>query len=68
MAPIGGCLMAKFVDRDQWQLFISPVDMRERVPRDELAHFIVEAVDRVPMSGFVVNEGGTGGQLGITRG
>ena len=52
--------MAKFVDRDQSQLFLLPVDMREWVPEDDLAHFVVEAVDRVPMSAFVVNERGTG--------
>ena len=53
-------MMAKFVDRDQSQLFLLPVDMREWVPEDDLAHFVVEAVDRVPMSAFVVNERGTG--------
>ena len=52
--------MAKFVDRDQSQLFLLPVDMREWVPEDDLAHFVVEAVDRVPMSAFAVNERGTG--------
>ena len=53
--------MAKFVDRDQSQLFLLPVDMREWVPEDDLAHFVLEVVDRVPMSAFVVNErGGTG--------
>ena len=28
--------------------------------RDDLSHFVVEAVNRVPMSAFVVNERGTG--------
>ena len=53
MALIWGCLMAKFLDRDQSQLFLLPVDMREWVPEDDLAHFVVELVDRVPMSAFV---------------
>ena len=52
--------MAKFVDRDQSQLYLLPVDMREWVPDDDLSHFVVEAVNRVPMSSFVVNERGTG--------
>ena len=52
--------MAKFVDGDQSQLFLLPVDMRDWVPEDDLAHFVLEAVDRVPMSAFVVNERGTG--------
>ena len=52
--------MAKFVDRDQSQPFLLPVGTREWVPEEDLAHFVVEAVDRVPMSAFVVNERGTG--------
>ena len=46
--------MAKFVERDQSQLYLLPVDMREWVPEDDLLHFVLEAVDRVPMSAFVV--------------
>ena len=52
--------MAKFVERDQSQLYLLPVDMRDWVPEDDLSHFVVEAVNRVPMSAFVVNERGTG--------
>ena len=52
--------MAKFVERDQSQLYLLPVDMWEWVPEDDLSHFVLEAVDRVPMSAFVVNERGTG--------
>ena len=52
--------MAKFVERDQSQLYLLPVDMREWVPEDDLSRFVLEAVDRVPMSAFVVNERGTG--------
>ena len=52
--------MAKFVERDRSQLFLLLVDMREWVTEDDLAHFVVEAVDRVPMSAFVVNERGAG--------
>ena len=52
--------MAKFVERDQSQLYLLPVDMREWLPEDDLAHFVVEAVERVPMGAFRVNERGTG--------
>ena len=51
--------MAKFVERDQSQLYLLPVDMREWLPEDDLAHFVLEAVERVPMA-FRVNERGTG--------
>ena len=34
--------------------------MREWVPLDDLSHFVLEAVNHVPMSAFVVNERGTG--------
>ena len=51
--------MAKFVERDQSQLYLLPVDMREWLPEDDLAHFVVEAVERVPMGAFRVNERGT---------
>ena len=52
--------MAKFVQRDQSQLYLLPVDMRDWLAKDDLAHFVVEAVERVPMEAFVVNERGTG--------
>ena len=52
--------MAKFVERDASQLYLLPVDIREWVPEDDLAHFVLEAVERVPMSAFQVNERGTG--------
>ena len=52
--------MAKFVERDQSQLYLLPADMRKWVPEHDLSHFVLEAVNRVPMSAFVVNERGTG--------
>ncbi len=52
--------MAKFVDCNQSQLYLLPVDMREWLPEDELAHFVLEAVERVPLGSFRVNERGTG--------
>ena len=55
-----GVGVAKFVERDQPQLYLLPVDMRDWLPEDDLAHFVVEAVERVPMRSFHVNERGTG--------
>ena len=52
--------MPKFVDGDKSQLYLLPIVMRESVREDALARFVVTAVDRVPMSAFVVNERGTG--------
>ena len=52
--------MAKFVQRDQSQLYLLPPDMREWLAENDLAHFVIEAVERVAMSAFEVNERGTG--------
>ena len=52
--------MPKFVERDSSQLYLLPPDIRDWVPDDDLAHFVLEAVERVPMSSFQVNERGTG--------
>ena len=52
--------MPKFVDRSPSQGLLLPPDMREWVPEDDLAHFVLEAVERVPMESFVVNGKGTG--------
>ena len=48
------------MERDQSQLYLLPVDMRDWLPEDDLAHFVVEAVERVPLGAFRVNERGTG--------
>ena len=52
--------MPKFLQRDRSQPFLLPPDMRDWLPEDDLAHFVVEAVERVPMGRFRVNERGTG--------
>ena len=52
--------MPKFVPSDRSQPCLLPPDMRERVPEDDLVHFVLEAVERVSMSRFRVNERGTG--------
>ena len=52
--------MPKFVQRHQSQLYLLPPDLRDWLPEDDLAHFVVEAVERVPLERFEVNERGTG--------
>ena len=37
-----------------------PIDIREWIADDDLAHFVIEAVDRVPVSRFRVNDRGCG--------
>ena len=52
--------MPKFVQRHQSQLYLLPPDLRDWLPEDDLAHFVIEAVERVPLERFEVNERGTG--------
>ncbi len=52
--------MPKFLQRDRSQQYLLPPDMRDWLPEDDLAHFVLEAVERVPMDSFQVNERGTG--------
>lgn len=52
--------MRKFIEADQSQALLLPPDLREWIPSDDLAHFVLEAVERVDMSRFRVNERGTG--------
>ena len=52
--------MSKFVDCERDQAFLLPPDLRDWIPEDDLAHFVIEAVERVEMSAFKVNHRGTG--------
>ena len=47
-----------FIDRDTPMLL--PPDLREWVPEEDLAHFVIEAVDRLPLESFRVNHRCTG--------
>ena len=49
-----------FVFSDRTQPYLLPPDLREWLPEDDLAHFVVAAVERVPLSHFRVNGRGTG--------
>ena len=42
------------------QAFLLPPDLRDWIPEDDLAHFVIEAVERVDMGAFKVNRRGTG--------
>jgi transposase len=48
--------MATFVPYDREQPFLLPPDLKAWLPEDDLAHFVVAAVERVPLAAFQVNE------------
>ena len=52
--------MANFRPYDRGQQLLLPHDLREWVPEDDLAHFVVETVERVDIGAFKVNWRGTG--------
>ena len=52
--------MADFIPYDRRQQLLLPIDLAERVPEDDLAHFIIEAVEHVAIGAFKVAWAGTG--------
>ena len=52
--------MANFIPYDRGQGLLLPPGLRDWVPEDDLAHFMIEAVERVSISVFKVNHLGTG--------
>lgn len=54
--------MARFVQRDPSQPLLLPVDLREWVPEDDMVHFVLEAVERVPLERFKYNARGSGSE------
>src|SRR4028118_126323 len=44
--------MGTFVPFSRDQSFLLPPDMRDWLPQDDLAHFVVAAVERVPLNAF----------------
>ena len=52
--------MSKFVQSNRHQSLLLPPDLRDWLPEDDLAHFVLEAVERVPLDQFKVNARGTG--------
>ena len=54
--------MSRFVQADRSQPFLLPPDLREWLPADDLAHFVLEAVERVPLDRFKVNVRNSGSE------
>ena len=54
--------MARFIQCDRDQPFLMPPDLREWVPKDDLSHFIIAAVERVDAGKFKVNHRGPGSE------
>ena len=52
--------MSNFVGGNRDQPFLLPPDLRDWIPEDDLAHFVLEAVERVDITHFKVNARGTG--------
>jgi hypothetical protein len=53
-------MSARFGDVDRDTPMLLPVDTRDWVPEDDLVHFIIEAVHRLPLENFQINHRGTG--------
>jgi transposase len=52
--------MATFVPYDRDQAFLFPPDLKAWLPEDDLAHFVIAAVDRVPLASFKINDRNSG--------
>jgi len=52
--------MNNFIQADPNQPLLLPVDLREWVTADDMVHFVLEAVEQVPMHHFKVNNHGGG--------
>ena len=46
--------MSRFIPFDRSQPYLLPPDLKSWLPADDMAHFIVAAVERVPMTAFCV--------------
>jgi len=55
-------MSTRFVSVDRNQPLLLPPDLREWVPEDDLVHFVVEAVDKLPLAHFSVNAKGSGNE------
>ena len=52
--------MSNFIQADPNQPLLLPIDLREWVPADDMVHFILEAVEQVPLAHFQFNVRGSG--------
>ena len=46
--------MTQFIRFSRDQAFLLPPDARDWLPADDVAHFVVAAVERVPLGAFAV--------------
>lgn len=53
---------ARFINLDRETPMFLPCDLGEWIPDDHLVHFIVEAVEQLPLAHFQVNHRGTGSE------
>jgi len=50
------------VNIDRSTPLLLPPDLRQWVPEDDIVHFVIEAVDRMPLTSLKVNRRGTGSE------
>src|SRR5882672_5992470 len=55
-------MSARFVNLDRQTPMLLPCDLRDWVPVDHIVHFILDAVEQLPLTHFHVNHRGTGSQ------
>ena len=53
-------MAARFINFDRQPPLLLPPDLRDWVAEDDLVHFVLEAVERLPLSTFAVNHRGSG--------
>ena len=53
---------ARFVNIDRDTPLLLPPDLRQWIPPDHLAHYILDAIEHLPLTTLRVNERGTGDQ------
>lgn len=53
---------ARFINLDRQTPMFLPYDLREWIPDGHIVHFIIEAVEQLPVSDFHVNHRGTGSE------
>ena len=55
-------MAARFVDIDRQTPMFLPCDLRDWLPADHIVHFILDAVEQLPLNHFHVNARGTGSE------
>ena len=51
---------ARLKNIDRKTPLLLPPDLRDWVPEDDMVHFVIGAVEQLPLSSFKVNRRGTG--------